>query len=130
VAVISAIISLLQLTTANPSHQATSVTMVQKVHANNSALVLGSSNSISNPGQLVSFVASVSSVQAGVGTPTGMVTFFDGSLPIGQVPLNTSGQAVFQTAGLGLGVHDILACTLQTQRLEPASINGNNSLDQ
>jgi len=93
----------------DPSHQSTSVTMVQKVHSNNSVLVLGSNNPVSNPGQAVSFVASVSSVPGGAGTPTGMVTFLDGALAIGQVPLNASGQAVLQTSSLGLGVHNISA---------------------
>jgi len=89
------------------SHQSSSVTMMQKVHANATVTVL-ESNGPPNPGQSVTFVASVSSVPNGSGTPTGMVTFYDGTTPIGQVSLNASGQATFTTT-LGMAVHEIFA---------------------
>ncbi|HEY5444098.1 MAG TPA: Calx-beta domain-containing protein, partial [Pyrinomonadaceae bacterium] len=48
------------------------------------------------------------SVPNGSGTPTGMVTFYDGTTPIGQVSLNASGQATL-TTNLGMAVHEIFA---------------------
>jgi hypothetical protein len=70
------------------NHPASSVTMVQKVHANASTTVLASSVDPSSFGQTVSFTATVSAVPFGAGTPTGMVTFQDGGTVIGQVPLS------------------------------------------
>lgn len=70
------------------SHAASSVTMVQKIHANASTLVVAASPNPSTIGQPVSFTATVSSIPFGAGTPSGMVTFQDGATVIGQVPLS------------------------------------------
>jgi hypothetical protein len=42
-------------------------------------------------------------------SPTGSITFMDGSTVLGTAPLNGSGQAVFTTSSLGDGVHSITA---------------------
>jgi hypothetical protein len=64
----------------------------------------------SNPiaaGQLVAFVATVT---AGGGSPTGTVTFMDGSTLIGTVAVNsTTHQAIAFTASLPTGSNDITA---------------------
>src|SRR6185369_665374 len=73
------------------SHAASSVTMMQKIHANATTLALNSSPSPASFGQTVTFTASVSAVPTGAGTPTGMVTFQDGPTIIGQAPLSSSG---------------------------------------
>ncbi len=91
------------------NHLASSVTMVQKVHANASNTVLASSLSPSSFGQAVSFTATVSSLPSGAGTPTGMVTFQDGTTVIGQVPLNSSGVASITRSNLSGGSHTIKA---------------------
>ena len=89
------------------NHPASSVTMVQKVHANASTTALTSSLNPSSFGQSVSFTAVVSSVPSGAGTPTGMVTFQDGTTVIGQVPLDSSGVASITRSNLnGAKPHD------------------------
>jgi hypothetical protein len=90
------------------SHAASSVTMMQKIHANATTLALNSS-SPAGFGQTVTFTATVSPVPAGTGTPTGMVTFQNGSTIIGQAVLNSSGVVVVSTSGLAPGTHNIVA---------------------
>jgi hypothetical protein len=91
------------------SHNASSVTMVQKIHANATTLALNSSSNPVSFGQTVTFTANVSAVPAGAGTPTGMVTFQDGATIIGQAPLNSSGVAAVSSPGLAPGSHNIVA---------------------
>jgi len=90
-------------------HPASSVTMLQKVHANASSTVLASSPNPSSFGQAVSFTATVSAVPSGAGTPTGMVTFQDGVTVIGQVPLSSGGGASITKSNLPPGGHSIVA---------------------
>jgi hypothetical protein len=90
------------------NYQATSGTLLQKVHANATVTTLSSNNDQPNPSQPVTFVATVSSVPSGAGTPTGMVTFMDGTIAIAQVPLS-NGQASFTTASLAMGIHSMRA---------------------
>jgi len=59
-------------------------------------------------GQQVTFTATVTK-SGGPGTPTGTVTFFDGSTPLATVPVNGSGVATFSTSSLGVGAHSITA---------------------
>jgi len=89
-------------------HQPSSVTMVQKIHSNASAMTLSSSAPAPNPGDPVTLTATVAAVPNGAGTPTGMVTFFDGSTVIGQVPLN-NGLAQVQKSNLSAGSHGLRA---------------------
>lgn len=56
-------------------------------------------------GQSVTFTATVQSTS---GTPTGCVTFMDGSTVLGTVPLS-GGHASFTTSTLGVGTHSIKA---------------------
>jgi Bacterial Ig-like domain (group 3)/FG-GAP-like repeat len=56
----------------------------------------------------VTLTATVASLPAGLGTPTGSVTFFDGGTPLGTVPL-TGGTAALTTTRLGLGGHALRA---------------------
>jgi hypothetical protein len=90
-------------------HPGSSVTMMQKVHANASTTVLASSPNPSSFGQAVSFTATVSSVPSGAGTPTGMVTFQDSATVIGQVPLGSNGVASITKSNLAPGSHSIVA---------------------
>src|SRR5205085_927920 len=58
-------------------------------------------------GQTVTFTDTVTS-SAG-GTPTGNVTFYDGTTLLGTVALNASGKATLATSGLMVGTHQISA---------------------
>ncbi len=68
-----------------------------------------SSGSPSVFAQMVTFTVSVGVVAPGAGTPTGTVTFMDGSTPLATVTLDGSGQATFSTAALAIGTHTITA---------------------
>jgi len=59
----------------------------------------------SNFGQAVTFTATVT--PQGTGTPTGTVSFFDGTTNIGNSSLNGSGVAVFTISTLAVGTHSI-----------------------
>jgi ELWxxDGT repeat protein len=60
-------------------------------------------------GQVVSFTVLVRSGPLGSGTPTGTVTFLDGTTTIGSMTLNSAGRATFTTASLSRGDHAINA---------------------
>ncbi len=85
----------------------TSRTLTQVVNKNPTTTAVTSSLNPSKAGQLVTFTATVTSTAAG--TPTGSVTFKDGSKGIGSGTLNASGQATFGTATLTKGTHNITA---------------------
>ena len=59
-------------------------------------------------GQAVTFTATIAPVSPGSGTPTGNVTFDDGSTVLGTVTLN-NGTASFTTSSLAVGTHSIKA---------------------
>lgn len=99
------------------------VTMVQKVHASATTLVLSPNQSPSTFGQAVTFSATVASPPGGGGIPTGMVTFTDGATVIGQVPLNSSGVASITRSDLSPGSHNMVA-TYASDTLFAASSGG------
>jgi len=68
---------------------------------------LGSSTGSSTYGDLVTFTATVTPF-GGPGTPTGTVTFSNGSIPMGTVPLS-SGSASLSTSTMPVGTHSITA---------------------
>ena len=86
--------------------QTGSATMVQKVHAYATTTRL---NSALANGSAVVFTATVASSPAGGGTPTGMVSFWDGSNFLAQVPLNTNGIAAVTNSAFSVGSHDMTA---------------------
>jgi len=57
-------------------------------------------------GQAVTFTATIAPVSPGSGTPTGTVTFDDGSTVLGTITL-TNGTASFTTSTLAVGTHSI-----------------------
>ncbi|WP_158941571.1 Ig-like domain repeat protein [Granulicella sp. S190] len=71
-----------------------------------STITLNTSGSPSATGSLVTFTVAVTST--GV-TPTGIVTFLDGSVTIGTATLNSAGVALFPTQSLASGTHVITA---------------------
>ncbi len=70
------------------------------------ATAVGSSVNPALPGQAVTLTASVISIG---GTPTGAVTFYDGSAQLGTATLDANGNAAFATSSLTAGSHDIVA---------------------
>jgi hypothetical protein len=86
-----------------------STTLVQKVHARGTTTTVSSSANPSGIGETVTVTATVASVPANSGIPTGMVTFQEGSTILAQVPLNGSGTTSFQISTLTPGDHTITA---------------------
>lgn len=64
---------------------------------------VSSSPNPSEPGQQVTFTATVNSTTPGAGTPTGTVTFKEGTTVLASVAVNGSGQASFNISSLSLG---------------------------
>ncbi|HEV7509555.1 MAG TPA: Ig-like domain repeat protein [Thermoanaerobaculia bacterium] len=85
-----------------------SATLVQKIHASATATTLAATPNPSQPGQAVTFMATVAAVSSGF-VPTGMVTFREGTTALAQVPLNASGVAAFSTSALAPGSHTVTA---------------------
>ena len=74
--------------------QSIAITRVQKVHASASSLALLSAVSESGSNSVI-FTATVASSPAGGGVPSGMVSFWDRSTLLAQMPLNTNGIAKY-----------------------------------
>jgi hypothetical protein len=87
----------------------TSSTLTQTVNKASSSVTVSSSANPSNTGQSVTFTATVSAVAPGSGTPTGTVTFKDGSTTLGSGTLNGPGQASYSISTLMVGSHSITA---------------------
>jgi large repetitive protein len=72
-----------------------------------------SSDLSTDPGESVTFTATVTVTAPGAGTPTGQVRFFDGANQIGSnSALNGSGVATLSTTSLASGSHSITAVYL------------------
>src|SRR5207253_8458262 len=71
--------------------------------------VLNASPATSVFGQSITFTATVGAVPPGATTPTGAVTFKEGSATLGTGTLNTDGLAAFVTSTLAVGSHTITA---------------------
>lgn len=84
-----------------------SVTITQTVQAAGSNTVLASSSNPVGVGQPVSLIATVNSTTSG--TPTGSVTFTEGTLSLGSAALNSSGIATLSSSTLSMGTHQISA---------------------
>lgn len=72
-------------------------------------VALASSLNPSTDSAPVTFTATVSAASSVLPTPTGTVTFEDGSISIGSGQLNASGVATFTTSTLAVGTHSITA---------------------
>ena len=99
-----------QITVTNPGPGGgTSSALTFEVLAANTTTVVTSSLNPSVYGQSITFTASVAGLTPGTGTPTGTVTFYDGSTALGSATLNASGNATFATQSLSSGSHTITA---------------------
>ena len=119
----------------------TSTILVQTVNMAATTTALISSLNPASIGQTVMFTATVAVVAPGSGSPTGTVTFFDGTgiggtATLGTGGVNSAGVATFSTSALGVGIHTITASYsgdanfaasssagfMETVRLAPVSI--------
>ena len=83
-------------------------TVSQMVSQDTTTTAIVSSANPSDFGQSVTFTATVSANVPGSGTPTGTVTFMDGSIKLGTVALS-GGSALYSTTKLSTGSHTIAA---------------------
>ena len=87
----------------------TSPTLTEAVSLVGTSTALSSSANPSGLGQPVIFTATVSSLPAGSGTPTGTVTFTIDGTAVSSPSLNGNGQAIFTTSSLTFGTHTVTA---------------------
>ncbi|MFZ0774547.1 MAG: Ig-like domain-containing protein [Candidatus Sulfotelmatobacter sp.] len=85
-----------------------SSTLTQTVNKDSTTSSVTSSLNPSNPGQSVTFTATVVANAPGTAVPTGTVTFKDGTTTLGTGTLS-SGVATFSTSTLSVGNHSITA---------------------
>ena len=85
--------------------QTGTATLVQKIHASATITTLTSANS----NNAVTFTGAVTATTPETGTPTGMLSFWDGPNFLAQYALNTNGIATFTTTNLTPGTHSISA---------------------
>jgi hypothetical protein len=85
-----------------------SIAITQTVNQASGTTSVSSSVNPSVAGQPVTFTATVTPVLPGAGTPTGTVTFYDGTASLGTGTLS-SGSATFSTSSLSVGSHSITA---------------------
>jgi RHS repeat-associated protein len=84
----------------------TSAMLTQTVNQDATTTSVTSSRNPSVYGESVAFAAAVKAAAPGGGTPTGTVTFMDGTTPLGSVTLS-DGRASFKTNQLDAGSHSI-----------------------
>ena len=84
----------------------TSAELTQSVNHAGSTSVVTSATNPSVFGQSVTFTATVKAAAPGSGTPTGSITFLDGSTTLGTATLS-GGKATFKTTALAAGPHTI-----------------------
>jgi hypothetical protein len=84
-------------------------TVAQQVSQAGTQTSLASSKNPSSTGEPVTLTATVAVLAPGTGTPTGGVTFLDGSTELGTATLNAAGTAAFTTTTLAIGSHSITA---------------------
>jgi hypothetical protein len=90
----------------------TSTPVSETVNKAQTKTALTSSTSSTVWGQSITFTAVVSVVTPGAGTPTGTVTFLDGSTVLGTATLkvvNGTDEAIFTISSLAVGSHSITA---------------------
>jgi hypothetical protein len=87
----------------------TSAAVTETVNAAATATALSSSTLTATTGQPITFAITVAARSPGSGTPTGTVTFKDGSATLGTATLNGNGQASIVVSTLAAGSHTITA---------------------
>ena len=90
-------------------NSSTSSTLSQKVNKASTTVRVVSSANPSVFGHSVTFTATVSANEPGVGVPTGAVVFKDGARIVGTGTIDDAGQATCSTSSLSVGSHSITA---------------------
>ena len=85
----------------------TSTAVAFTVSKSDTQLALTSSTNPAVYGQSVTFTSTVSAKSPGAGSPSGTVTFKDGTTVLGTSTLNASGVATFATSALAVATHSI-----------------------
>jgi hypothetical protein len=101
-----------QVTATDQDHNSGTASLGVTVSPADTTTAVSASASAPAWGQNVTFTATVMPVAPGGGTPTGPVTFYDGSTALGTATLqvvNGIDQAVFSTSALEVGGHTITA---------------------
>jgi hypothetical protein len=88
---------------------ASSASLAQTVNKDKTTTTVTSSSSTVSSVQPVTFTATVKLADAGSGTPTGTVTFTDGSTVLGTSTLSAGGVATLTVSSLSFGAHQIVA---------------------
>jgi hypothetical protein len=83
--------------------------IVQVVAASHSVTILETSAATVAPGQNVTFTATVKNLTPGAASPTGKITFLDGSTVLKTVALDAGGNAMLTTTFTTVGKHKITA---------------------
>jgi hypothetical protein len=83
--------------------------VTQVVNQSATATTISSSANPSVFGQSITFTAVVSASAGGAGIPSGTVTFTDGSVSLGSVPLDNTGHAALSLSTLAVESHSITA---------------------
>jgi hypothetical protein len=81
----------------------------QVVNRGNTTTAIAESPLTTLYGQTVTFTAILHATPPAIGSPTGTVTFSEGSTALGMASLDNSGHATFTTAKLAAGIHSVLA---------------------
>ena len=104
-------------------------TLTQTVNRDSTMTSLASSPNTSVYGQSVTFTATVVANTPGSGTPTGSVTFMNGSTTLGTVTLS-GGSASYSTTALATGSDTITATYNGSSSFITASASLNQTVDQ
>ncbi len=91
----------------NPSAAQGANSVSQNVGKNSVAVTISASPNPSNFGQVVTLTANFSTVGGGSGSPTGTVSFSDGTISLGSSPI-VGGVATLGVASLAPGSHNVL----------------------
>jgi Zn-dependent alcohol dehydrogenase len=83
----------------------TSAALTQTVNQSATTVSLAATKDTSTRGQTVTFTVTVNSTTSG--TPTGTVTFFDGTTNLGAASINGAGQAMITLTNITVGKHEI-----------------------
>ncbi len=83
-----------------------------------------SSDLSTNPGENVTFTATVTAAPPGAGVPGGQVQFLDGATQLGTSTLNGTGVATLSTTSLGSGSHTITAVYLGSTNFAGSTSGG------
>lgn len=99
----------------------TSSALSQVVNQASTATALTSSANSPTLNTSITLTANLSVVAPGAGTPTGTITFLEGSNVLATSPVGSSGQATFSTASLSVGTHSLLASYSGDANFQPSS---------